>query len=50
MVVQELQTVALLNEVAVGIVSKGDCVICVKILANSAPSCIIAKGVSVIAR
>ena len=42
MVIQELQAVALLDEIAVEIVSKCDAILC-----RSATSCIIAKGVAV---
>ena len=45
MVVQEFQTVALLNQIAIGIVSKGN-----TILSDSSASCIVCKGVAIIAR
>ena len=45
MFLQELQTVALLNQIAIGIVSKGNA-----ILSDSSASCIVCKGVAIIAR
>ena len=42
MVIQELQSVALFYQIAIGIVSKAD-----RILSGSPPSCVVGKGIAV---
>ena len=43
MIIEEFKSVALLNEISVGIISKGNAV-----LGGSATACIVSKGVTVI--